>query len=167
MFIHLPEPQCHKLEARATKFIFDGYETNHKGYRCYDPYSKKITITLDSDFFENTFYYQPDRQGESRINNLSLLTYPNQSFPSSTKLDDGITKDQTEGLRTSSTPQVPCQIVIPITKTPSEIEHDEVINSEPNTPSIETLNAIPTIQEEVEPLQNPPTPLRNSWGIPP
>jgi hypothetical protein len=45
----------HKLLYRSQKCIFLGYCSNYKGYRCYNPTSKKTIISRHVVFDENTF----------------------------------------------------------------------------------------------------------------
>lgn len=47
---------------------FVGYPSNQKGYKCFDPISKKFFVSMDVKFFEGKCY-QPDPhlQGESRV----------------------------------------------------------------------------------------------------
>jgi hypothetical protein len=45
----------HKLMYRSKKCIFLGYCSNYRGYRCYEPLSKKTIITRSVVFDENTF----------------------------------------------------------------------------------------------------------------
>ena len=46
-----------KLSARAVQGVFVGYSTTQKGYRCYNPTSKRIFVTKDAFFDENTFFF--------------------------------------------------------------------------------------------------------------
>ena len=39
-FVHLPQHQRSKLDARAVKCVFFGYGGHQKGYRCYHPPTK-------------------------------------------------------------------------------------------------------------------------------
>lgn len=57
VFIHIPEIERvgAKMEAKAKKGIFLGYEEKKMGYRCYVPAEKKIIISRDCIFHENSF----------------------------------------------------------------------------------------------------------------
>jgi transposase InsO family protein len=46
-------PGVTKLSDRSTKMVFVGYETGTKGYRLYDPVTKKLQISRDVIFEEN------------------------------------------------------------------------------------------------------------------
>lgn len=67
-FVHLHKPLRDKLEPRALRCVFVGYAAHQKGYRCYHPPTKKMYITLDVVFHEDTMYYSrvPSLQGESK-----------------------------------------------------------------------------------------------------
>ena len=45
-------PGISKLSDRSTKMVFIGYETGTKGYRVYDPVTKKLHISRDVIFEE-------------------------------------------------------------------------------------------------------------------
>lgn len=63
VFVHSHEPNQNKLEPRATKCVFLGYAHNQKGYKCFDPISKKTLVSMDVTFFENTPFFQNHLQG--------------------------------------------------------------------------------------------------------
>ena len=63
VFVHAHAPKRNKLDPGALKCVFLGYSSTQKGYRCYDPISQKLYVSLDVTFFEHTPYYS--LQGES------------------------------------------------------------------------------------------------------
>ncbi|KAG6531554.1 hypothetical protein ZIOFF_005368 [Zingiber officinale] len=46
----------------------DGYTNNQKGYKCFDPISKKIFVSMDATFLEGTSYQNAHLQGENKPN---------------------------------------------------------------------------------------------------
>jgi len=46
-YVYLPATQLYKLDHRAIKCIFLGYSQTKKGYKCYEPKSKKLYISRD------------------------------------------------------------------------------------------------------------------------
>ena len=58
-----------------------GYSTEHKGYRCYDPSSRRIRISRDVRFVENRpFFYTPITHSTySPIESTSFLSLPSPS----------------------------------------------------------------------------------------
>ena len=46
-------PGVSKLSDRSTKMVFVGYETGTKGYRVYDPMTKRLHVSRDVIFEEN------------------------------------------------------------------------------------------------------------------
>jgi transposase InsO family protein len=59
-FVHLHKNQRTKLDPCALRCIFLGYATHQKGYRCYNPSTKRTYVTMDVAFLESeTFFPAP------------------------------------------------------------------------------------------------------------
>ena len=63
-----PSTQIHKLQSRSTPCIFLGFPSNHRGYKCYDPSSRKIIIARHVIFNELEFPF-------SKLHTISPSTY--------------------------------------------------------------------------------------------
>lgn len=67
VFAHNHELNRNKLDPKSLKYIFPGYAANQKGYKCYIPEKKKLIVTMDLTFFENTpFFPKISLQGEEK-----------------------------------------------------------------------------------------------------
>lgn len=62
-FIHVNTPNQSKLDPRAKRCVFVGYASSQKGYKCFDPISKKFFVTMDVTFFESTSFFGSHLQG--------------------------------------------------------------------------------------------------------
>jgi hypothetical protein len=56
-YVHIPPALRGKLDPCARRCIFVGYSKLQKGYRCYDPTTRKFHISLNVSFHESESYY--------------------------------------------------------------------------------------------------------------
>ncbi|RVX00402.1 Retrovirus-related Pol polyprotein from transposon TNT 1-94 [Vitis vinifera] len=65
-FVHLHKHQRTKLTSRALHRVFVGYALHKKGYRCYHPPTRRMFITMDVVFHEDSMYFlfESELQGE-------------------------------------------------------------------------------------------------------
>ena len=54
-YVHVPDSQRRKLDAKAHKAIFIGYPPCVKGYKLYDLEKRKFVVSRDVQFFEENF----------------------------------------------------------------------------------------------------------------
>ncbi|KAM0961159.1 hypothetical protein ACFX13_020902 [Malus domestica] len=55
-YVHVPSEHRHKLEPKSFKGVFVGYATCEKGYRVFDPISKKLILSRDIVFDEEAVW---------------------------------------------------------------------------------------------------------------
>ncbi|KAL5754015.1 hypothetical protein ACOSP7_022235 [Xanthoceras sorbifolium] len=66
VFVHVQPHYWGKLDPRAVRCLFLGYSPTQKGYRCYNPGTRKIHIYLDVTFVEDQLFFpQTQIQGGS------------------------------------------------------------------------------------------------------
>ena len=51
----LPSTSIHKLQNRSTSYVFLGYPSDHRGYKCYELSTRKIIISRHVVFDEHVF----------------------------------------------------------------------------------------------------------------
>ena len=52
---------------------FVGYAPTQKGYKCFDPISKKLFVTMDVTFFESKPFFATHLQGESTSEDSDIV----------------------------------------------------------------------------------------------
>ena len=65
-----------KLDARAVKHVFIGYAPNKKGYKCFNPITRKTIVSMDVTFLETQPYFLQGESRESEGNFWDLLPTP-------------------------------------------------------------------------------------------
>ena len=67
-FVHAHNPNKGKLDLIAVKYIFVGYSSTQKGYKCYHPLSKNSFVSTNVTFNDCESYFPaPYLQGENSI----------------------------------------------------------------------------------------------------
>ena len=56
-YVHVPKSSRTKLDPKARKCVFGGYDPHKKGLRCMDPETKKFVTSRDVVFEEVSLYY--------------------------------------------------------------------------------------------------------------
>ncbi|WZZ65969.1 hypothetical protein YC2023_077339 [Brassica napus] len=56
-FVMIPGELRNKLDAKSSKAMFIGYSPTQKGYKCYDPESRRVLVSRDVKFAESRGYY--------------------------------------------------------------------------------------------------------------
>jgi len=65
-YVHIHSQNRGKLDPRALKCVFIGFSPTQKGYKCYQPSSKKFFVSADVTFDESeSFFNHSYNQGES------------------------------------------------------------------------------------------------------
>jgi hypothetical protein len=59
--VHTKGNKYDKLDSRAVKCVFIGYSSSQKGYKCFDPITKRRYISMDVIFFEKQPYFDSKR----------------------------------------------------------------------------------------------------------
>ena len=80
-FVLLHDHERNKLQSRSRLCCFLGYGIGQKGYRCYDPISKRLCVSRHVVFWEHKMFYQLPHVPVSLIPSIDPLPdlFPEES----------------------------------------------------------------------------------------
>ncbi|KAK9924400.1 hypothetical protein M0R45_032769 [Rubus argutus] len=132
-FVHIPQNQRSKLDARALKCVFVGYGGYQKGYKCYHPPTRRYYVTMDVTFFEDMSYFSSSDtalQGEnSYFEELYHIEVHLETEAPSIQVPVQITRSETEDTTVPS-----AAISIPDPQLPGNEDHSYEVYSRVNLP---------------------------------
>jgi hypothetical protein len=73
-YVHVPDEKRSKLDPKAEKCIFIGYSSKQKGYRCFNPSTRKLQVSRNVIFDEMASWYSPlkvAKDGEAKNGDVS------------------------------------------------------------------------------------------------
>ncbi|KAG6495208.1 hypothetical protein ZIOFF_043001 [Zingiber officinale] len=82
-YVHMQDSQRSKLDAKAVKCVFVGYNERRKGWRCLDPTTNKCVVSRNGIFDEISSYHfeEPPREEND------MVTLPLSRFPENSSLE--------------------------------------------------------------------------------
>ena len=60
MGVEIPDEKRQKLNPKLEKCILIGYSLEQKGYKCYNPSTRKVLVSRDVVFDESASWYAPE-----------------------------------------------------------------------------------------------------------
>ncbi|KAL0745858.1 hypothetical protein Bca101_101627 [Brassica carinata] len=84
-YVLIPGDMRNKLEPKSTKAMFVGYSTTQRGYKCFDPQTRRLLVSRDVKFIETKGYYE-----ERSWEDLEDLAQPSDKAASLRMILDGL-----------------------------------------------------------------------------
>ncbi|KAJ9557664.1 hypothetical protein OSB04_012278 [Centaurea solstitialis] len=113
-FVQLQPHEYTKLEPRGRLCLFLGYGIEHKGYRCWDPISKRLRISRHVTFWEDVPFYDMPNSEPGITHHTPFFTDPSLSLD--TPFTTPIPTPVSDSTATTSDPSPP----VPTPSTPPE-----------------------------------------------
>ena len=60
-YVHILDEKRQKLDPKLEKCLLVGYSLEQKGYKCYNPSTRKVRVSRDVVFDESVSWYEPER----------------------------------------------------------------------------------------------------------
>jgi len=73
-YVHVPSDERSKLDAKSKKCIFLGYKKGVKGYKFWDPVDKKVVISRDAVFDEQSMLQQNQEKVQMELEHIPAAT---------------------------------------------------------------------------------------------
>ncbi|KAI5342476.1 hypothetical protein L3X38_010351 [Prunus dulcis] len=122
-YVHVPTKLRHKLEPKSVKGVFVGYATCEKGYRIFDPISKKLTLSRDVTFDEEGSWNWTENYGKA------VTPLPNESQNE----HGSIIGDKAENAALTPHTQIRYERSLSSSQAPSQHISSEISSEERNT----------------------------------
>lgn len=100
-FVHIPEQKRQKLDKKAVRMIFVGYEENRKAYRFLDESTNRICISRDAVFLENELKVQESVRGIEMPKEGEMSSAGVDLTAGSTEADHNFENQQNEEIQDS------------------------------------------------------------------
>lgn len=105
-YVHILDSQRSKLDAKARKCIFVGYDERKKGWKCMDPKTHRFVISRDVIFVEISLYYGIASEEEgSKIFNPEVSNLPITSVSSDNTVVEELSERGSSGTQQRETQQ--------------------------------------------------------------
>jgi len=147
IFVHVPTHQQSKLDKYVVRYVFLDYGSHMKGYRCYNPLTQKLYVTMDVTFLETKYFFNEP--------SLSVLQWENRHEQ---QICDWVHRDhtQTELMITEQINHADLHTQATSNNPLSNIKHDQNQNREDN----------PNTTTEVRSPDSPTLPHSMTYNLP-
>jgi len=183
VFIYIPKANRTKFDLYAEKCVFVRYATHQKGYRCYNPITDRVYVTMDCDFLESEYFFS------SQLDVQEQKTSEPPSWLSNLSCQETVSKEQVDGANehvsvniggTNTTNEDPSENVqqevsdlhsIELSPIMNEVTNNDRLVPEPDpftlpielSPVMNEVTNSDRLASELEPFTLPP---RRTRGVP-
>ena len=130
-YVHVPDGQRRKLDAKACKSIFVGYPPGVKGYKLYDLEKKKFVVSRDVQFFEQNFDHFDDIKPKDAVQADMRSIFPDADQESERVTQHSVPEEPavTENVE-PAVPQIVKPVGVPNEEAPVRRTYEDVFMEE-------------------------------------
>lgn len=133
-FVMLQPHERTKLEPRARLCCFLGYGVEHKGYRCWDPISKRLRISRHVVFWEHKMFASLSGfQQSSYFTDLGINLFPDDKMTS--EVSAPALEEDPSPIEASCSP-MSADLVSPSSELADSSDHNTTLSSSPVSPAM-------------------------------
>lgn len=69
-YVHIHKNIRSKLNPCAVRYVFIGFNPQHKGYRCYHPPTRHVYVTINVTFSEDKPFFPPNHSLQGKMTGI-------------------------------------------------------------------------------------------------
>ena len=150
----------HKLAARSIACVFIGYPADHRGYRCYDPESRRVITSRHVVFDEDVFPFRDATKPATANHDVD-------NDPPAPPTRDGRNVRRAAPRRSPSPPSPPRSVAPPSSRRLQHVVHDTSPSTPSTTNPVVSDNSTTASSGSSSPATSPSSPTTTSAVHPP
>ncbi|KAL1204516.1 Retrovirus-related Pol polyprotein from transposon RE1 [Cardamine amara subsp. amara] len=164
-YVFVPDALRNKLEPKSVKCMFIGYSSMQKGYKCYNPNTKRVHVSREVRFDEDKGYYAKKNWDSledlaSSVDSASTLRVILEGLAHGDDSGEHVNSNEAENEESDSSDSNKAEAVV---DSEADVEEDESPSTDSSLDPVET--SVVEESEESDPEEEIVPPLRRSTRV--